>query len=443
MSVNFPRRVAFAIALTLTCVALAGRSFAQHYTRTDLTANMAGIAPNTDPNLVNAWGMARATGSPWWISDNSTGLTTLYDANGVPQSLVVTIPNPNGGASAPTGTVFNAFSAAFELAPTFRSIFLFATEDGTISGWNPNVNLNSTIIKIDHSKQGAVYKGLAIGMTAGGPRIYTTNFAAGVVEVYDSKFRRLNKNTGFMDEKLPANYAPFGIQNVGGNIVVTFAHRKPGSLDEDHGPGLGYVDVFDLAGHLLLRLQHTTAMNAPWGIALAPASFGEHADQLLVGNFGSGTIMAFDADGKFRGLLEDKRENPIVIEGLWGLTFGNGGRGGEPDTLYFSAGPAGEEHGLFGSLAPVKEHRRHDSQVIRRRYRRIHHQNDRKPRQPRRQRRPNQQEFPQKTHRQRNPNQTETARRHRQFRARESRPPGAVVSAQLTVRLSCGAPVMK
>lgn len=363
MSVTFPRRVAFAIALTLTCLLLAGSSSAQHFTRTDLTADTSGLA-NMDPNLVNAWGMSRATGSPWWISDNGTGLTTLYDGNGVPQSLVVTIPNPNGGMSTPTGTVFNAFNGAFEVAPGARSIFMFATEDGTISGWNPGVNLTSTIIKVDHSKDGAVYKGLAIGMTAGGPRIYAANFAAGTVEVYDSKFRRTNRNVGFMDEKLPANYAPFGIQNVGGNIVVTFAHRKPGSKDEDHGAGKGYVDVFDLAGHLLLRLQHNSTLNAPWGIALAPGDFGAFSHRLIIANFGDGFLHAYNAiSGKHEGQLLDANGAPIWIDGLWAISFGgNSANNGMLNDLYFTAGPNDENNGLLGKLTPVSGDQRGNSE---------------------------------------------------------------------------------
>jgi uncharacterized protein (TIGR03118 family) len=364
---TYSKQTGALVALTLILAMLGTSSaFAQHYTRTDLTTDSASVsnAPNIDPNLVNAWGIARGSGSPWWISDNGTGLTTLYDANGLPQSLVVSIPNPTGGTSAPTGAVFNAFNGAFELAAGQRSIFLFATEDGTISGWNPGVSLMSTVIKIDHSKAGAVYKGLAIGMTAGGPRIYVTNFAAGTVEVYDSKFRRINKNVGFRDEKLPANYAPFGIQNVGGNIVVTFAHRKPGSLDEDHGPGLGYVDVFSLAGQLLLRLQHNSTMNAPWGIAQAPGDFGAFSHRLIISNFGDGFLHAYNAVScKHEGQLLDANGAPIWIDGLWAISFGgNSANNGMLNDLYFTAGPNDEGDGVLGKLSPLSSDQRGNSE---------------------------------------------------------------------------------
>lgn len=351
------------LALALVFMLCTGAAFAQHYTRTDLTADTAGL-PNMDPNLVNAWGMSRGTGSPWWISDNGTGLTTLYDANGVPQSLIVTVAHPDGSTSAPTGTVFNAFNGAFEVAPTFRSIFLFATEDGTISGWNPNVNLNSTIIEVNHSKDGANYKGLAIGMTAGGPRLYVTNFASGAVEVYDSKFRRINSNRGFMDEKLPPNYAPFGIQNVGGNIVVTYAKRLPGEEDELHGPGLGYVNVYDLSGKLLLRLQHNSTMNAPWGIAQAPGDFGAFSHRLIIANFGDGFLHAYNAvSGKHEGQLLDANGAPIWIDGLWAISFGgNSTNNGMLNELYFTAGPNEENNGLLGKLAPVGTDQRGNSE---------------------------------------------------------------------------------
>ncbi|MGZ4833870.1 MAG: TIGR03118 family protein, partial [Terriglobales bacterium] len=264
-------------ALTLTFLLLAASNgLAQHYQRTDLTtdnSNTSPTAPNVDPNLVNAWGMSRSSGSPWWISDNGTSLSTLYDSTGLPKSLVVSIPLPDGQpGGTPTGTVFN-YTGAFEVGPGQSAVFLFATEDGTISGWNPGANGTAAIVKVNHSGQ-AIYKGLALATAASGPRLYATNFQSGGVEVFDGHFHHINVAGGFLDANLPPNYAPFGIQNVGGNIVVTFAHRKPGSKDEDHGAGMGYVDVFDLAGKLVLRLQHGPFLNAPWGIAQAPGDFG-------------------------------------------------------------------------------------------------------------------------------------------------------------------------
>ena len=369
MSPKYSHRIAALATIVFTLVLMAGNALAQHFTVTDLTANNPNVAnvPNIDPNLVNAWGMARSSGSPWWISDNGKGLSTLYDGTGLAQSLVVTIPLPKGqtGTSAPTGTVFNAFNGAFEVVPGQRAVFLFATEDGTIAGWNPNVDANNAVIKVDQSKNGAVYKGLAIGMTAGGARIYATNFSSAEVEIYDFKFRRINRNAGaFTDSQLPANYAPFGIQNVGGNIVVTFAKRTPGSKDEMHGAGLGFVDVFDLTGKLLLRLQHNQTMNAPWGIAQAPSDFGTFSHRFLIGNFGDGTIQAYNAvGGKLEGTLQDANGAPIWIQGLWAISFGGGNtNSGLANELFFTAGPNDEGDGLLGKLSPVGSDQRGNSE---------------------------------------------------------------------------------
>ena len=351
----------FVFALLVT-----GSALAQHYTRTDLTTDNATVsnAPNIDPNLVNAWGMSRGTGSPWWISDNGTGLTTLYDGSGVAQSLVVTIPAPNGGTSAPTGTVFNPYAGTFEVAPGDRTLFLFSSEDGTIAGWSPAFDLHNAAIKVNRSSGGAVYKGLAIAMTDAGPRIYASNFATGRVDVFDAKFHPVNRASAFTDSHLPNNYAPFGIQNVGGNIVVTFAHRMPGSLDEDHGAGLGFVDVFDLNGRLLLRLQHSSSLNAPWGIAQAPGDFGVFSHRLLIANFGDGFIHAYTAvSGKLEGTLEDANGAPIWIDGLWAISFGgNAPNDGMLNELFFTAGPNDEGDGILGKLAPVAGDQRGNSE---------------------------------------------------------------------------------
>jgi uncharacterized protein (TIGR03118 family) len=363
------KHTASSALLVLTCI-LAGASngLAQHYLRTDLTADNSSTspAPNIDPNLVNAWGMSRSSGSPWWISDNGTGLATLYDGTGLPQSLVVTIPLPNGqsGASAPTGTVFNAFNGAFELAPGLRSIFLFATEDGTIAGWNPNVNTTNAVIKVDDSGEGAIYKGCAIAMTNSGPRLYVTNFATGQVDVYNKRFKEIEVAGGFADSMLPVNYAPFGIQNVGGNIIVTFAQRKPGSKDENHGPGKGYVDIFDTDGNLLLRLRHNSTMNAPWGIAQAPGDFGAFSHRLLIGNFGDGFVNAYNAvSGKREGTLLDANGAPIWIDGLWSLSFGGDNTSsGLATELFFTAGPNDEGDGIFGKLTAISSDQRGNSE---------------------------------------------------------------------------------
>jgi len=353
-----------AALLALLLPLLAGNALAQHYTETDLTANRSGIsnAANIDPNLVNPWGLSRSSGSPWWDSDNGTGLSTLYDLNGLPQSLVVTIPPPNGqnGTAAPTGTVYN-YTTSFPAGPGAPSIFLFVTEDGTISGWNPNVNPTNAVLLVDHNPQGAIYKGCALASLAGGPRLYVSNFASGEVEVYDGKFHQLTTRPGaFTDSKLPIHYVPFGIQNVGGNIVVAFAQRNPGSEDENDGPGLGYVDVFDTNGNLLLRLQHGMYMNAPWGIAEAPADFGVFSHRILVGNFGSGWINAFNAvSGKFEGTLLNADGSPVTLNGLWAISFAGGNtKSGAANALYFTAGLNDEADGLLGNLVPVSAEQR-------------------------------------------------------------------------------------
>ena len=338
---------------------------AQHYQRTDLTADNSSTspAPNIDPNLVNPWGMSRSSGSPWWLSDNGTGLSTLYDSTGAPKSLVVTIPDPNGGpGGTPTGTVFD-YTGAFEVGPGQSAIFLFATEDGTISGWNPNVNGTSAIIKVNRAGS-AVYKGLALATTSAGPRLYASNFQTGSVDVFDGRFHAVRTTGGFLDANLPPNYAPFGIQNVGGNIIVTYGHRKPGSHDEDHGAGLGFVNVFDTSGKLLLRLQHGKFLNAPWGIALASGDFGPFSHRLLIGNFGDGFINAFNAvSGKFEGTLLDPTGNPLWIGGLWGLSFGGDNTtSGLANQLFFTAGANDEANGIYGMITATSSEQRGNSE---------------------------------------------------------------------------------
>jgi uncharacterized protein (TIGR03118 family) len=350
------------IALLFSSVA-----FAQHYQQTDLVANSTSVSSTAtiDPNLVNAWGLSRASGSPWWVADNGTGLSTLYDGTGAIVPLVVTIPPPMGGEppSAPTGTVFN-FTKLFHLKPGKPAVFLFATEDGTIAGWNPVIDPTNAVIKVDNSKQGAVYKGLAIARKGAIRRLYTTNFATGRVEMYDGNFQPVTMAGAFRDPKLPANYVPFGIQNVGGNIVVTFARRRPGAEDEDHGPGLGYVDVFDVDGKLLLRLQHGNFLNAPWGIALAPSDFGTFSHRLLIGNFGNGKIHAFNlVSGMQEGVLLNADGTQLSIDGLWALSFGGDAmRNGLATELFFTAGPNDESNGLFGKITAAATEQRGNSE---------------------------------------------------------------------------------
>ena len=351
-------------ALVVLVLLLPGSLMAQRYLRTDLTVDVQAVSPsahNVDSNLVNAWGLSRGSGSPWWISDNGMGVSTLYNAAGVPfvptnstQPVVVKIPTPDGtGTSAPTGTVFNA-TTGFLVGPSAKAIFLFVTEDGTIAGWNPSVNPEAVNVKNRAGK--AVYKGCTIAQVNGSPRFYASNFVSGRVEVFDSSFNRLhvNDDDAFQFPGLGKNWSPFNIQNVGGNLVVTFAHRAPGSRDEDQGAGLGFVGVFDPKGRLLLRLQHGAWFNAPWGAAAAPGDFGKFSHRLLVGNFGDGTIHAFNLfTGKHEGMmLDDATGQGLVIDGLWAISFGGGNatNNGPTNTLFFTAGPNDESDGLFGQL---------------------------------------------------------------------------------------------
>lgn len=359
------RRLFAAILCAATTLLTTVPVLAQHYTRTDLTVDVSATslsAPNQDANLVNAWGLSRGSGTPWWVSDNGMGVSTLYNGDGIPQPsghpLVVTIPLPGGasGASAPTGTAFN-FTSAFQVGAGAKAIFLFVTEDGTISGWNPGVDGTHAIIEVPKKDQAptAVYKGMALAMTAHGPRLYATDFVSGRVQVYDGNFNRVHtEEWAFRDPRLRRDFVPFNIQNVGGNLFVTFASRQKGSKDEDHGPGLGAAAIFDTDGRLLMRFERGNWFNAPWGIAEAPADFGVFAHRILIGNFGDGTINAFNAvTGKHEGTLLDQNGNLLTIDGLWALSFGNDTNAGAALKLFFTAGPNDESNGLLGNITPV------------------------------------------------------------------------------------------
>jgi uncharacterized protein (TIGR03118 family) len=320
------------------------------YTVHKLSSNVPGAATHTDPDLVNGWGITLPPTGPWWVSDNGTGKTTLYSANGTKQSLVVNIVN-----GAPTGTVFNGGSG-FVVSKDGNSgpaRFIFASESGTISGWNPAVAPNDTVVGVQRA--GAVYKGLALATAASGPQLYATDFVGGHVDVFNTSWGTGVASGGFTDPKLPEHYAPFGIANVNGMLVVTFAKQQAGSADEQHHRGFGIVDAFDTDGNLISRIATHGQLNAPWGIALAPANFGAFSGDLLIGNFGDGQINAYaqQADGTWAraGGLRDESGRQIVIPGLWGIGFGNGGTAGPTNRLYFAAGPNDENDGLFGSIS--------------------------------------------------------------------------------------------
>ena len=346
------------IALGIAAVFLQWNNAAAQnsYFQRNLVSDIAGMAEKTDTNLVNPWGIATSASSPFWVSDNHAGVSTLYDGNGTASALIVTIPPPSGGTppAAPTGVVFNS-STNFQVSPGAAARFIFATEDGTIVGWNSG---SSGIIKVDNSASSAIYKGLGIGASSGSNYLYAANFFAGTVDVFDQNYTQVTLPGNFLDPNLPAGFAPFNVQNIGGQLYVTYAKQDADKHDDVPGAGNGYVNIFDTSGNLVRRLISNGALNSPWGLAIAPTNFGPFAGALLVGNFGNGHINAFDpATGSQLGTLQDPQGNPIAIQGLWGLIVGNGGSGGDTRTIYFAAGIAGtgsiEDHGLLGSISAL------------------------------------------------------------------------------------------
>jgi uncharacterized protein (TIGR03118 family) len=343
------------------------------YHQTNLVSDIAGLAPLQDKNLVNPWGLSSSPTSPIWVSDNNAGVTTLYTGAGQLVkplgSPFVTIPAPDGGpGGTPTGTVFNTVfsptSTDFVVTKgtmSAPSLFLFATEDGTVLGWNPGVGGTSATIAADRSLAtdsagdvGAVYKGLTNGSVGSNNYLYATNFRFGTVDVFDGQFHLQSWAGAFTDPSIPSDFAPFGIQNIGGLIYVTCAMQNSEKHDDVKGPGHGFVDVYSTSGTLLQRLASGGALNSPWGLASAPAGFGNFHGDILVGNFGDGKISAFTPAGTFRGQLKSETSAPIQIDGLWGLRFGNGGNGGAVNSLFFAAGLDGETHGLFGKIDNVE-----------------------------------------------------------------------------------------
>jgi len=333
----------------IVCAATApapANAFIQH----NLVADQAGMADVTDPNLVDPWGIAESSGSPFWISDNGTGLTTLYNGSGAIIPLVVTIAPPKGqpGPAAPSGQVYNN-TTVFVLANGKPASFIFVTEDGTVSAWNGGT---ATTLEVDNSASGAIYKGVVLGANASGPLLYAANFNAGTVDVFDGTFAPVKVAGGFTDATIPAGFAPFNIANLNGKLYVVYAKQDAEKHDDVAGPGNGFINIFDMDGNFQKRLVSNGALNSPWGMVIAPSTFGPFGGALLVGNFGDGWINAFDANaGTLLGALQDTKGNVIAIDGLWAITFGNGKNGGDQNTLYFTAGPDQEAHGLFGSLA--------------------------------------------------------------------------------------------
>jgi uncharacterized protein (TIGR03118 family) len=375
-------------------------AFAQHYQQTNLVSNVpvTPAASVSDPNLQNAWGLVHGPATPWWISNNAGGTSTLYNTSGlnpanpagqtpppvlVPVTIValnapggmpgngVKIPNaPSQQApGSPTAVMFNGSTTDFLLAPGKPAIFLWATEDGTIQGWNPGVNATTAVIEVDNSqvpekKNGAVYKGATIAGIGGKEFILAANFRSGRIDVFDSNFKQVSLSEElFDDDQIPRGFAPFNVQGIGPNIYVTYAQQDAAKHDPVGGAGLGFVEVFDGQGKKLAKLEHGDWFNAPWGVVLAPADFGEFSHAVLVGNFRGGTIAAFNPlTGRFIGSVLNSDGSTVNIDGLWALAFGNGGASGPGSTLFFTAGPDNETNGLFGTLTPTASELQEDDE---------------------------------------------------------------------------------
>jgi uncharacterized protein (TIGR03118 family) len=334
-----------------------------------------------DPVLQNSWGVAfTPAGSPFWVADNATGCSTLYDGDGTKVGLQVSIPLPGGMVpptdcktvnpkippnptpAAPTGIIWNPTTnpaTAFLVPGTnLPASFIFVTEDGTVSAWTGGLSpANDAVLAADNSKvptptAGAVYKAAVMGVNANGVFLFATNLRAGTIDVFDPDYKLTTTAGGFVDPNLPPGFAPFGIRNIDGDLFVTYARQNAEKHDDVAGPGNGFVDIFDTDGHLLRRFASGGPLNSPWGIERASYSFGPFSGMILVGNFGNGRINVFDDRGRFVHELDDGHDQPLVIDGLWTLTLGGGAKS-SPDTLYFTAGPNGEADGLFGTITPA------------------------------------------------------------------------------------------
>jgi len=353
-------------------------SFAQNYVQTNLVsdipqpANANGTLVAIDQHLKNPWGLARGASSPWWPNNEGTGTSTLYTGGGGIVPLVVTIPNAAGVSrpSSPTGMVFNG-TGDFALAPGNPAVFIFATKNGTISGWGPpatpvSAGRSTALNEVDESKNGAVFMGLTWIESQGSHFLLAANFGQNRIEKFDKHFKRVPLDEdAFDDDRIPHDFAPYNVQSVGANVVVTYAKRNAAKngTDDDCDEDCGWVDVFTAQGRLLQRLEHGPWLRAPWGVALAPQDFGFFSHALLIGNRFGGTIAAFNVvSGKFLGNLLDAKGSPIAIDGLWGIEFDNRGNN-EAGTatnastgpaLFFAAGINDYADGLFGTLTPTK-----------------------------------------------------------------------------------------
>ena len=368
--ISLQSTLVLAAALALACVPAGAKQHHDndetHYRAINLVSDIAGVGQVQDTNLVNGWGISYHDTFPFWVSDNGTGVTTLYavtnDASGAPHASIVpasAIGNGGGGAAivsipgngTATGQVANN-TAGFN-----GDIFLFVSEDGTISGWRPGLGTAAEILA---SRPTAVYKGVTLATVGTNTVLLAANFREGTVDAYDANSQLIGQ---FADSTTPAGYAPFNVQAINNVVFVTFAKQDATKQNDVSAPGRGLIDVLDPSTGSFNRFAagkraggKVREMDSPWGITLAPSTFGSHANQLLVGNLGSGTIMTFDSHGNFRGLLQGTGDCPVTIDGLWGLTFGaDGGVSGVSTDLYFSAGPNGYRHGLFGVIQTVQD----------------------------------------------------------------------------------------
>jgi uncharacterized protein (TIGR03118 family) len=391
-------RGALLASLTALCLTIASAARADdggvgfrlgagnRYAVTPLVSDLAGKAKFQDPVLQNSWGVAFSpAASPFWIADNATGCSTLYDGDGTKVALQVSIPLPPAPGTipatdcvsvdptkpppkptpaAPTGVVWNPTTSTTTgflvpgTTPAKAASFIFDTEDGTISAWTGGLTPpDNAVLAVDNSTvptaaNGAVYKGLAFGVNVNGVFLFATNFRAGTVDVFDHTYTKATTDGGFSDPNIPAGFAPFGIQNINGDLFVTYAKQNAQKHDDVAGKGNGFVDVFDTDGHLLRRLASRGTLNSPWGVAGASYAFGKFSGKILVGNFGDGKINVFNSDGRFVDQLNGANGKTLSIDGLWTLTLGGGAKS-SPDTLYFTAGPNAETDGLFGTITPV------------------------------------------------------------------------------------------
>jgi uncharacterized protein (TIGR03118 family) len=378
----------FLAVLVFGVLVLANGTSAQRYTETVLVSNfnVPDQTPVPDSNLQNPWGLVASPTSPWWVSNNAGGTSTLYDATGltlsppsVPPVAIVAIngngivtilgaPSQKGAPGSPTGIMFNGNPAVFHLLNRKSAKFIFVTEDGTVQAWAGGP---AATIMVDNSvkpdaARGAVYKGATITEIDGKQYILAANFRSGHVDIFDSTFKQVHLGSkgsddderharaAFDDEAIPEDFAPFNIQGIGPNIYITYAKQDIPKHDPVGGEGLGFVDVFTSEGRLLQRLEHGPWLNAPWGIVLTPSDFGEFSHTVLVGNFRGQTIAAYNPlTGRFMGNVQDAHGSILKIDGLWALQFGNGSGAGPAQTLFFTAGPHNEKDGLFGTLAPL------------------------------------------------------------------------------------------